>query len=579
MHVDDARRRNETPPEFGPPRDAAPGPLVPESPFVWPEPRVLEGLCRYDSDPPISDPAARSRALFGFLSALTSAGVAELQSWLERNADLKMSLILHVYPASSTCPRDLERLCQVVRDRAPRLNVHLLPLRSVSDREPNALAFVEADTESVHLALGSDENLGLDNHNDHRLNAVFRADPALVEGFRRSFDYYWSKTTDVTSPGAVAIPELVLPEGTAEAAQQWRAYVDRCLSPMAADAATGLNARVDAQTGEVSLVTATAEPVDSPTETLGLPKPDALADRVARLYLRGLLVSIDKLTRIPPLDAPLDPGIFGDSSEMQRGNVTRKVSMRVSVIDEKTLKDIDRRRQGLRTLLAKFTFGLADNMRWMPATARPLFEAELNRLNNEGQKLIADLLKGDVEAFVHGKRETLVADLNTMHRELGRAGKVTDDVIQRVIQNLIDRLTRVLGANFMPTLSYSTISFVGTHRVLISPWGQALSLLMDVAAFPRKALTDRFFFNGLKIGEDDLIDAMNVADDALCRDLRARGIKDRCKSELGLLARIEKASLDARARCELACRLLDGESAEAIDAALKEKDRGEKEAD
>ena len=131
----------------------------------------------------------------------------------------------------------------------------------------------------------------------------------------------------------------------------------------------------------------------------------------------------------------------------------------------------------------------------------------------------------------------------------------------------------------MPTLSYSTISFVGTHRTLISPWGQSLSLLVDIATFPRKALTDRFFFNGLKVGEDDLIDAMNVADDALCRDLRARGIKDRCRAELDLLARIEKASLDARERCELAWRLLDSDTADAIQAALKEKDLGEKETD
>jgi hypothetical protein len=510
--------------------------------------------------------------VFGFLSALTSAGVAELRRWLEANPEIQMSLILQLYPACSTRPKVLERLCEVVSDTAPRLNVHLLPLRSVSDRGPNALGFVDAGSDSVHLALGSDENLGLDSENDRRLNVVFRADSALVEGFRRNFDYWWAKTTEITSPGAVAIPELVLPEGTAEAAQQWRAFVERCLAPVATDASTGPTARVDAQTGEVTLVSATEEPVASPTEALGLPKPDALADRVARLYSKGLLVSIDKLTRIPPLDAPLDPRIFGDPSEMQRGNVTRKVSMRVSVIDDNTLKDIDRRRQGLRTLLAKFTFGLADNMRWMPLAARPLFEIELNRLNDEGQKLIADLLKGDVKAFVEGKRDGLVADLNAMHRELGRPGKLTDDVVQRVVQDLIERLTRARGANFMPTLSYSAIGFVGTNRNLVSPWGQALSLLMHLARFPREALTDRFFFNGLKIGEDDLIDAMNVADDALCRDLRTRGIKERCRAELDLLARVERSPLDARDRCELALRVLGGDPVSAIESDIKQKD-------
>ena len=346
-----------------------------------------------------------------------------MQRWLEHSADLRMSLVLQVYPTSSTRQTDLERLCQAVNDTAPRHRVHLLPLQRVSERGPNALCLVDADSESLHLALGSDENLGLDHKSSHRLNVVFRADPSLVNGFRRNFDYWWAKSGDITSPGAIVIPELVLPEGSEEAARYWREYADRCLTRVAADAASAATVRVDEVSGEVVLVSSTEEPIPSPTEALGLSKPDALADCVARLYAKGLLVSVDKLTRIPPLDAPLDPGIFGDPSEMQRGNVTRKVSMRVSVIDEKTLKDIDRRRQGLRTLLTKFTFGLADNMRWMPATARPLFEAELTRLNNEGQKLIADLLKVDVQGFVQGKRETLVADLNAMHRELGRPGQ------------------------------------------------------------------------------------------------------------------------------------------------------------
>jgi hypothetical protein len=85
-------------------------------------------------------------------------------------------------------------------------------------------------------------------------------------------------------------------------------------------------------------------------------------------------------------------------------------------------------------------------------------------------------------------------------------------------------------------------------------------------------LTDRFFFNGLKVGEDDLIDAMNVADDALCRDFRARGIKERCRAELDLLGHIEMASIDTRDRCELMYRVIDGDSTDAVDAALKTKE-------
>jgi hypothetical protein len=229
--------------------------------------------------------------------------------------------------------------------------------------------------------------------------------------------------------------------------------------------------------------------------------------------------------------------LFGDTSEIHKGNVTRKVSMRVSIIDEKTLKEIDKRRQGLRILLTKFTFGLADNIRWMPISARKLFESEVTRANEEGQKLITDLLGGDIDSFIDARRDALVGDINGMHVELGRSGKVTDRVVNEVVKDLKDRLRKVQSASFMPKLSYSVVRFSRTNNAMVSPWGQAFSLLADVAAFPRKALTDSFFLRGLKVPEEDLIEAMNVADDALLRDPRARGIKDRCKAELNLLVR------------------------------------------
>jgi hypothetical protein len=99
----------------------------------------------------------------------------------------------------------------------------------------------------------------------------------------------------------------------------------------------------------------------------------------------------------------------------------------------------------------------------------------------------------------------------------------------------------------------------------------AYSLLVDIAAFPRKALTDSFFFRGLKVPDDDLIEAMNVADDAVCRDLRVRGIKERCRAELDLLSRIEEAHLGSRDRCDLVWQILKGESLQAIDETLKKK--------
>src|SRR5262249_47596532 len=159
--------------------------------------------------------------------------------------------------------------------------------------------------------------------------------------------------------------------------------------------------------------------------------------------------------RIPPLDAPLDPSLFGDSSELQKGNVTRKVSMRVSIIDDRILKDINKRRKGLGPLLAKFTFRLADNMRWMPTAARELFETELVRVNEGGQKLISDLLKGDVDSFIKARREQLIVDINEMSGALRSSGHVTEDVLNKVTDRLKNRLTKAQGGSLMPTLSYS----------------------------------------------------------------------------------------------------------------------------
>ena len=75
-----------------------------------------------------------------------------------------------------------------------------------------------------------------------------------------------------------------------------------------------------------------------------------------------------------------------------------------------------------------------------------------------------------------------------------------------------------------------------------------------------------------ELPEDDLIEAMNVADDALLGNLRARGIKDRCKAELNLLTRIEKAPMEPRDRCELVWQILSDNSIEAIDETLKKKE-------
>ena len=545
--------------------------LTPQVPFIWPTPRLFEEPSIYEQSPPFGDLVLVATWLFGIVPALTSRGVRVLDEWLDGNVDLKVSIIVVVYPTCAARQSDLDDLRAVVVRHADRLTVRILPLEQVTDRSINALCFSARGSDSVTVAVGPTENLGLDPWGGGALNFAFQADPPLLEAFRCHFDWLWGNACDIHLPRATEIPELVLPKGSEEAAQTWLSYLNEVRGIQTDDDAANSVAEAAMELGNDAPSTSDSPVSQSPTEQLGIRALDPLAEFVAGLYAKGSLVSIDKLSKIPPLDAPLDPNLFGDSSELRSGSVTRKVNMRVSVIDEKTLKAIETCRQALRTLLTKFTFGLADNMRWMPNTARRLFDAELTRANDAGLELIADLLKGDVDAFLRAKREKLVADLNGIYSQLGRPGHVTLDVVEKVVVSLKVRLTKAQSSDFMPKLTYSSIRFSSTEGAFASPWGQAYSLLSDIAAFPRKAHTDSFFFRGLKISKLELMAAMDVAGDAILRDLRTFEVEDRSKVELALLSTIENAPIESKARCKLVRKIIEGIPASSIERDLDEE--------
>ena len=53
--------------------------LNPQPPFVWPEPRVLEGMCSYEQQPPYGELAREAQSLFGIVLAITAQGVDGLK--------------------------------------------------------------------------------------------------------------------------------------------------------------------------------------------------------------------------------------------------------------------------------------------------------------------------------------------------------------------------------------------------------------------------------------------------------------------------------------------------------------------
>ncbi|MNN81400.1 hypothetical protein D3C81_1982220 [compost metagenome] len=83
-----------------------------------------------------------------------------------------------------------------------------------------------------------------------------------------------------------------------------------------------------------------------------------------------------------------------------------------------------------------------------------------------------------------------------------------------------------------------------------SPWGQAFALLKGIAEFPREAMTNRFFWQGIRTDEDVLIQAMNVAHDYLVEEYGGRKAKQRAELELDLIKQLENASSDTLAKCQ-----------------------------
>ncbi|HKR61006.1 MAG TPA: hypothetical protein VJS64_14905 [Pyrinomonadaceae bacterium] len=555
--------------------------IIPQPPFVWPEPRVIEGIATYEHESAFEDLVTTSQSVFGTVSAITDEGVGILKRWLDSWPDFKARLIVTLYPTCATREDDLLSLLKLVGKSSERLLVHIYPLKRLSDRALNALAFLSKSSDHLHFVVGASSNFGLNLQMLTEANFAFRGDPAMVESFKRYFDWLWAKSEDLRAEGVTRIPNLIVPEGTQEGATLWQNYINSCsqIKKRTADVNENGNAteveepkliaHVNEETGDVTITSSDGQELKPPTEELGVAKLDQLAEQMSRIYEKGSLVSIDKLSRIPPLDTPVKPSIFGDEAEMVRDSVTRRVATRVSAIDATTLKEIEKRRKSLSPLLSKFSFGLADNLRWMPLTARDLFESEVTRANNEGLKLISNLLKGDIDAYLRGRRESLIANINRVYSELGRSGEVSPDVIDAVVNSLKTRLEKAQSSNFMPKLSYSAIVFERKENAYVSPWGQAYSLLSQVAAFPRKVIADPYFLRGIKVAEEELIEAMNVADDYLSKDLRVRGIKGRCEAELELLLQIKNVH-EARQRCELVAQIISGASHDEVRSKLSE---------
>jgi hypothetical protein len=157
---------------------------------------------------------------------------------------------------------------------------------------------------------------------------------------------------------------------------------------------------------------------------------------------------------------------------------SHEVRYKISVLDERTNKALDARRKGTSVLREKFSFPLADGSRWMPHKAKPLFQAELKRLEDEGRRLLASIVSGTPEEWVESKRDLVTRDANRQYEEFHSGKRMPEQTIDEIMTALTERFRKATSANFLPKVSFVKTGFrLGGDSEHVSDWAAARTLL------------------------------------------------------------------------------------------------------
>lgn len=547
--------------------------LSPEIPFIWPEARVLEEVATYWPDDPFQNITERANGIFGVVSCIDESGVEYLNHLLRSSEILVLRLIIAVYGACGTESNHLERLLEIQNQYPDRamFSIFTTEISYTRGTPTNLLCCI--DKQEYFIQTGSTTNFGAYGAMDAQVNLVFKAEASLMNEIRKWFEYLWHRSAPLTESTS-GIPELVPARGTEEAEEMWRRYLEECEKAKGVDKNQNLQLTIDPETGEVTATDAEGNVVASPSTALDLKPLDAVGGRIAKLYQQGSVVTIDKATRIPPLEAPIKAEWFGMETLRQIGTVTRQTQYKITLFDERTMKDIDNKRKTLRPLINAFSFPISDGVAWMPAKARDLFEQHVIKANKDGKNVLSDAVGNDKDKFVHARMGKIIGDANKMYQEVTRSsGSLPDDIISDIVKDLKQRLDKAFSGSFLPQVSYMSVSFsAGSESEVTSPWGQALSLLEKIVRLPREIYSDPFKMRGIQLAQEQYASAMNVLDDALLRHLPEKEPSSReCKQQLSMIEEImDLEFLDQKQKCFLLLALIDGVAREEFDKMLSD---------
>jgi hypothetical protein len=245
-------------------------------------------------------------------------------------------------------------------------------------------------------------------------------------------------------------------------------------------------------------------------------------------------------------------------------------------------KELEKHRKAASELLPKFTFALADGNRWMPLAAKPLYETELKKAEEAGSAALRAVLGGDIRAFVTTKRDVVTKAAQQHYQEFNPGQEMPAEYIDKILLALESRFERALDRKFVPELSEVGTTFRAPREGgSDANWAVARRLITSIAEYPRKAIKEcSFFFRGLKVESQDLLDAMNVIGDHIILRASDRRAEQTAKDELRCLDIIQASELSDRDKCDEMLALIQGrKNISQITATLEGADRPPVDAD
>lgn len=566
-------------------------PLVPEAPFLWPEHRVLAETRTYRDAPPWEQLLQDAKSLCGMVTELGESGVDFLERVLKKNPSLKAKLVLVLYPACQTSKRELSKLLGIIEAVGDRLQVRLYLLPYIEDIPFHSLLMMPGGASARPILLtGPAGNLGLEDPRPDRVNLVTTPDAATLESWTRWFNWLWAIHSVRLRDDITGVPELVRPQGTEEARLMWEDFMAACDS----QEEPAVEVVVNRETGEIEARVPPEElegktPEEQkqikeeaqkklPTVAMGMPRMDATADRVARLFQKGSLATIDKSTRVKPLSVPISPKSFGMEAEERSGRILQKTSYSVSIFDEDDQKKIENLRKSIGTLLSSLSYPLADGVRWVPDSAKALLAKEIEKRNQDAGGVLAAKV-GDIDDFLKTIEPTIQRDAQRVYERMMPGERMNNKMLSQVMGDIRLRVQAAMSGPMLPRITYMPVEFrpMEGDGNATSSWGGAYKLLLHIARYPADVAKEgKFFERGFLASKpEEVTKAMDVLGHAWFRQPEALADYKKAREEwIPIFEALEESTALLAARCRALLSVIDTGKTDEIQALTDQEEPG-----